>query len=531
MWNFRVSTVAILLLTATVVYAADFYVRDGASGSNNGSDWANAWENMTNINWSSVARGDTIFVADGTYTGDRWDKAASGTTPITIKKAIESDHGAEPGWQTTYGDGTATFEGQIEITTGYWVFDGQKRDSLTTGHGFKLDLSPSSKGLRLSAGPGGHTFRYIEIDGNDDNNTKAGDGIYSCCGEIADDITMQFLYVHDNTRTNLLTTGADRWLIEHSVFSRPGANQGQHSEIFSCKQSDDFVLRYNYFTDPISTGGVLITGLRWKIYGNVFTNTALNTRPCNNGMIGGWSGKISNNHQVYNNTFIDLDQSQGDLFPINAGQSSTVQNNLTCNMEEYANNASTKSHNAFSNSPNPGESNQQIIAGSCEALFVTYGSEFWQPATDDFRLEAETSPGVTLAAEFNTDMDGNVRGADGTWTRGAFEFVSGGVSTSSIGGNVTGLSSTMQGLELDCSGDDILPVENGSFTCPTLKVEGTSYDVTVSTQPTNPIQDCVVASGSGTVPAPDVTGISVTCSAVTTTTSYNDVVLSGVVLE
>jgi hypothetical protein len=40
----------------------------------------------------------------------------------------------------------------------------------------------------------------------------------------------------------------------------------------------------------------------------------------------------------------------------------------------------------------------------------------------DFRLTKTTSAGLPLASPYNIDMLGIIRGADGVWDRGAFEF-------------------------------------------------------------------------------------------------------------
>ena len=53
-------------------------------------------------------------------------------------------------------------------------------------------------------------------------------------------------------------------------------------------------------------------------------------------------------------------------------------------------------------------------------------------------------------------------------------------------------------------------------------MQGTAYDVTVGTQPSNPSQNCVVDQGSGTAKT-DVTDVAVTCS----TASY---VVGGIVV-
>ena len=60
------------------------------------------------------------------------------------------------------------------------------------------------------------------------------------------------------------------------------------------------------------------------------------------------------------------------------------------------------------------------------AIFVNPGS--------DFRLLSPTDAGDdTIGETYLTDPDGNTRGADGVWDRGAFEY---GVSTST---GITGI--------------------------------------------------------------------------------------------
>jgi hypothetical protein len=79
----------------------------------------------------------------------------------------------------------------------------------------------------------------------------------------------------------------------------------------------------------------------------------------------------------------------------------------------------------------------------------------------------------------------------------------------SISGTVTGLSGT--GLVL-ANGADRLSVIAGTFTFATSVATGSSFNVTVATQPSGPTQMCVVANGSGTVSGSDVTNVAVTCT-------------------
>jgi len=87
---------------------------------------------------------------------------------------------------------------------------------------------------------------------------------------------------------------------------------------------------------------------------------------------------------------------------------------------------------------------------------------------------------------------------------------SGGPTTFTVGGTITGLAGS--GLVLQNNGGDNLSVNaNGAFTFVLAIASGSTYSVTVSTQPGNPSQTCVVASGSGTA-AGNVSNVAVSCS-------------------
>jgi len=84
-------------------------------------------------------------------------------------------------------------------------------------------------------------------------------------------------------------------------------------------------------------------------------------------------------------------------------------------------------------------------------------------------------------------------------------------NTYSVGGTVTGL--TGSGLVLrDNGGDDRSVSANGSFTFATPVASGAAYNVTVATQPSSPAQSCIVSSGTGTIGAGPVSGVTVACA-------------------
>jgi Galactose oxidase, central domain len=82
-----------------------------------------------------------------------------------------------------------------------------------------------------------------------------------------------------------------------------------------------------------------------------------------------------------------------------------------------------------------------------------------------------------------------------------------------ISGTLYDLSanSSSTGLSLQNNNADTLTLTtNGPFTFATAVAGGSTYDVTVSSQPTNPSQNCTVSNGSGTATA-NVTNVQVVC--------------------
>lgn len=81
------------------------------------------------------------------------------------------------------------------------------------------------------------------------------------------------------------------------------------------------------------------------------------------------------------------------------------------------------------------------------------------------------------------------------------------IASFTIGGTVSGLSGT--GLVLQDNGGNNLAVSaNGGFTFATAIPGGSTYTVSVLTQPSSPVQTCVVTNASGTANA-NVTNVQV----------------------
>ena len=58
--------ILIIFQCTTKTYPSDHYVDKNATGQNNGTSWANAWQSFSSINWYSIQPGDIIYISGGT---------------------------------------------------------------------------------------------------------------------------------------------------------------------------------------------------------------------------------------------------------------------------------------------------------------------------------------------------------------------------------------------------------------------------------------------------------------------------------
>lgn len=138
-------------------------------------------------------------------------------------------------------------------------------------------------------------------------------------------------------------------------------------------------------------------------------------------------------------------------------------------------------------------------------------------STGDTIIDTINGLDLTGANLKHDDADGFFNGANCThssdcstvmssvtvWVSGRIQLTT---TTYTLGGTVNGLTGT---LTLQSPGTlDLTVTTTGSFTFPTPLAAGSSYNVTVKTQPTG--QTCTVTAGSGTILA-DVTSVTVDC--------------------
>ncbi len=476
---------------AQVSSGTNFFVTPGGGSSSpqDGSSWNHAWPGTSAIKWGTGAgqlgAGDTLWMAGGTYGAFSIGANGSAGSPITIKRATASFPTAinSPGWQSSYDSqiviAVPTCNGCQGIygappNSDYITIDG------SVDNGIKFTEAPSGLntyttqdneryGIKITGN--GNIFKYFEVAGpgapSSARGVYAGDNYHY---GWKTGLTIDHCYVHDisvgifvGDITNILIQNCN---IGPTLSSAP--NHDDSIYIFS----GDGTVRYNYFHDYPVEGLYFCSQFppgpnNWKIYGNIFNN--------NGNMVNGQSltfdpssqttpiqqYQYGSGWQIFNNTFLNsyMGLRTDSRWPAafsSAVAGGTVSNNIFWNASGGFG-SMTGTNNLFNTSP--------VQGGS--AINANNQNPFVNMAGGDFHITSATgtlSPrnnGSTLATEFNTDKDGNTRGADGVWDIGAYEYSSGGGG----GGGGGGTTPTTYTLTVSNSGTGSGSVAGGAINC------------------------------------------------------------------
>lgn len=421
--------VSLLLLSVGSANGADLYVRAGATGFNNGSDWTNAYTSLP----ATLIRGNTYYIADGSYGKYTFNSPTSGTSLITIKKATILDHGTNAGWVDSYGSSQAQFTGFI-ISAGYLTIDGVVGggpSSWKSGHGFKIAANYSQL-LYFTQEVSNITLRHAELSfptSEVSDDTLSTDHIYSIY-KITN-FTIEYCYFHDSSRVFILSRGWDNVLVQYCWFARNRSTPTRHAEGWSDNDGDNYVIRYNIWEDIEGTGVVVnLTGdcYNWEIYGNiVFWTVNSNYTGVGNGIFTTRTSLANAyNWKIYNNTVYNS-KGYNAFHTIYNGSNNVVKNNLWYICEGIGSIASTSfSINDYNTFIRCGTSS----GGLYNAVLSVGTDPFVSSSARNFQLKS-AMPGQNVSEagkRFNIDLYGKTRGADGVWDRGALEFESSGIT-------------------------------------------------------------------------------------------------------
>lgn len=433
---------------------ANIHVRQGASGSNNGTDWTNAYTTFPAM--GAITRGDVIYIADtsSTLTIPTLSKALSSTTRISIKKATIADHGSATGWVDTYGDGVAVIS-KITLQTGYWTIDGQARTTIRSGHGFKLDgnTSPSSTTL-IAVGDTGPTaapncvFRYMEVYGSADRtDTYHDSGLVTTVTGGSDALTLEYCWVHDVGSVGVALRFCATALVQYNVIERNQSSGVNHSEGFVLAQSSNLTIRWNIIGDMEGTGYIATPYASHNalfniyLYGNVFVMESTPLRG------GGGTGVVAvidcictGDFFIYSNTILGIQTSKistgfGDnvtaspsftfdhhaLLPVTL-ETLYIRDNIWIDCDPVSDplglgaavTTYAKTHSSYYNTTSTSD------ADSDKQIFVSDPLPNWE--TGNYTPTVDTATWFSLSSPYATDRNGIAR----TSSRGSDQYVGGG---------------------------------------------------------------------------------------------------------
>ena len=451
----------LLLALAWPGAAANHYVRAGGTGT--GTDWTsgNACGDFTgSCAVSSLVRGDTYYVATGTYAQLVLDKANSGTTLITIKGATTADHGTDTGWVNSYSVSTADGGAQAQFTftsvsnvvfrTDHWVFDGAVGSGNTlSSYGFLMKvtadctISPQRYIQVRGAADGPNTditIKHVALNGCGPGNDTSSYFFTLGCGACQlTNINIAYTYT-ENVTGALNTTNIASSTWEHNYWEKffyAGTNSGKEVIAATCSNSggscvglnDNNIFRYNIVKDCNASGysggiiglgpGEPIAMLNWKIYGNVWK-----TCGGNSGVIAGINGFQLQGVEIDNELFIDIpaqlvSQCEGTC---SSASGNKFRNNIIWNgvtgVNQGTGGAWTKDYNTCLS-----------VISTDHCLDDTHGQSGSGDPTvdyvnDNFRLAAGTyCSGLDLSASFTTGLYGGTFDTS-NWCRGVEPYVS-----------------------------------------------------------------------------------------------------------
>lgn len=439
LWILGLAVFVALFCLAPAYAQSVFYVRAGAVGSNNGADWNNAFSNLP----STFQRGATYFVASGTYAGVKtFSTPEAGSTFIYIKKATESDHGTNTGWNSAYGAGAAVFtaasatlNGIWTFRTGYWDIDGAV-GSFKGGHGFELSITDNGGGVTISDEfqSGNLVFKHIKIHKPDKDAPAYAGGrgfdFTPTTGTLSN-VTISHVYIL-NLGLPFYIINGNGITIENTVAQDNRSTPESHSETASIRSTNNLVFRYCWFEDMEGTGGLMAMSgdqSNWEIYGNVFYWSGDPTvSGFGHGAIADNMNGSTSNFKIYNNSFVNM-KGKGGLAFFATATNIVARNNLFVDSDVSNLGVTTWSHNYYGgssscvNSMFQGAINRSCSCTGCpvdESPEIALGTT---PFSDSyFRLKQPTAGGLVLGSPYDIDADGYARGADGVWDRGAYEF-------------------------------------------------------------------------------------------------------------
>ena len=434
----------VVVFTACQAFGANFYVRHGATGSNNGTSWTNAWNELNQINLSSVSCGDTIWLGGGlTYTtGLTINKTCTSTSPLTIQSVLATDTvpTTAAGYTSSLLGKVVMLNGGVDLAAGAYVtLSGRSGTPAANNFGISIQCN-NTAGLggcgAISGAEAGNisnmTVSYVEMYGppcvlaeNCGGGGASGFNVAPSNNTVKA-IILDHDWIHQWGEA-VRTSNWSNCIIQYTDIDTTHNDGQQHEDLIYNYAQTNFTMRYNRIWNSPNDGIFFDFGGTngFYFYGNVFYDSGGEYIVFK----GGYTNAV--NIYMYNNVFESNgngDYNYGWLdFTGASSTSGAVENNVFENVNSNGG-ASGAPPNAGYNAYSVGTYND----GGTGSFNYTAGTQFinepdaGSPLGADFHLTAAGATafanGVSVAAPYNVDPDGTTRGAGGKWYIGAYQY-------------------------------------------------------------------------------------------------------------
>ena len=442
------------LIFVLPAFSANWYVHKGATGSNNGTSWTNAWNEMNQINFSSVACGDTVWLGGGTYSSSMTvSKSCTSSTVLTIQSVISSD--SVPTTAAGYTSavlGQVVMNGTITINAANYITINGRHGTIGTEGTFGIAVECNSNCDAITVGGSGAannvTLTELELYGPS-CVTSGGNGEGSCSGDThgvdhgsssTTNLVMDHMWMHrfaEIVRPYQWTN----YMIQYCDLDTTRQTPDEHEDLVYAADPSSGTMRYNVWWGSPNDGIFFdFGGNSLTFYGNVMFHNG-------GAMITFKTGYNNGAVVMYNNTF-SSDESFGDYTcPGNCpwidwtGKPSSI--SLENNIFDHVafSGSASGNYNAFSSDIGKSDGGANSItyssafAGSnLQFVSVNLTNMF----ASNFQLTSSGATtfqnGATLPSPYNVDLLGDARGGNGHWYMGAYQY---GASGSGGGGTPT----------------------------------------------------------------------------------------------
>ncbi|MBI5326387.1 MAG: T9SS type A sorting domain-containing protein [Ignavibacteriae bacterium] len=417
------------------VFSNNYYISADATGAGTGESWNDAWTSFSAVTWS---RGDTFYVAGGTYNENVTISSLQGTNWIVIKKANAVDNSNDVGWDNFYAEEQAIINGNFTSLTGSVEID-SVTGSDTSGYGFKFNTTDNGSVVILGNGTGPYRLSHLELKGPGfDYGNTGTDGIYYNLGQKG--FYVGYCWIHEIPRNGVTlgwfegTSYTDYGMLyENNFLSETGgvgiAYPGIHGQGIQIGYSavNSYLIIWNstfrnvYGQGPISYLGKG-THSQSRIYNNVFYST--DPEIYGNASAIFWhasSVKVSDMY-VYNNTFYNLGGYGSHIrCDFTGAVNLEIKNNIwvKCPFGNHHYNFTSASNNDYYN-------NNGLNIPTGETNQITESEDpFVNSAEYDLHLKPTANAvnkGLDLSSIFISDKEGVSRPQGDSWDIGAYEY-------------------------------------------------------------------------------------------------------------